>query len=120
MENALGNAFLVMIVVRVLWDLVVPTIIIIAACKLWNSAPRWIPSVFLATALVSVIASAPPSLMLIHQLTVEQYGRIGIPIAAAQGITRLLFAVALLALAVRMKRMTEPAAGAAGRPPAQP
>ena len=108
MENGIDIAFGLMLALRVLWDAAIPAILIIAGCKLWNSAPRWIPSVFIAGALVAFIAAVPPLLMLIHKVTVEQYGRIAIPITIANGITRLLFAVALLALAVRMKRLTEP------------
>ena len=111
MDNYLGVAWVLMLVLRALWILGVPTIVIVAACKLWRSAPRWISIAFLVSAFASIAVSIPQFLILIHRLSPQDYGRIAIPIAIATGVARIAAAVALLALAVRMKRMTEQGGG---------
>lgn len=109
-----GNILLVYVVImalKALWLLTLPTIIIVAACMLWNSVPRWIPSVFIAKALVGAVASTPPFLLLIKMLSTEQYVKMAMPLSVVSGIAGLVFALALLALAIRMKRMSEPSVG---------
>lgn len=107
MDRYLGVAWVLMMVLRALWILSVPTIVIVAACKLWRSAPRWISVAFLLSAIISIIASVPQFLILLHKITPQQYGKIAIPFVFTAGVARIASATALLALAVRMKRMTE-------------
>jgi hypothetical protein len=105
MEQSLVTAWVLMLALKAIWLFVIPAILAVAAVKLWHAVPRWIPTVFVATAVVGVMAGVPPLLIHLHTLSVQQYGRVAIPIAVASGIVRLLFAVACLALAVTMKRM---------------
>jgi hypothetical protein len=103
----MATAWVLILALKILWMLVVPTIVIIAAFKLWNSTPRWISAVFFASAVVGLAASTPPILIHLHKLSVQQYGEIAIPFAIANTIARFTFAVAVLVLAIKMKRMTE-------------
>ena len=96
-----------MVIFRAVWILVIPTIIVVAACKIWHHAPRWIPVTFLLSAIIGVANSIPSFLILLHRMTAEQYGKVAVPAAIATGVTRIIFAVAILALAIKMKRMTE-------------
>ena len=107
MEQSLATAWVLMVILRAVWILVIPTIIVIAACKLWHHAPRWIPVTFLISAIFSVASSIPSFLILLHRLTAQQYEKVAVPVALATGIARFAFALAVLALAIRMKRMTE-------------
>jgi hypothetical protein len=107
MSNYMATVWFMMIILKAVWIFIVPVIIIIAACILWKSTPRWIPSLFLASAVVGFITSIPVLLMQMHKLTPQQYGEIAIPFAIAGGVVRIASAVALLALAISIKRKTE-------------
>ena len=109
MENTLAMTWVLMLVVKAIWMFVIPAIITFAAMKLWDIVPSWIPVAFIATAVVGVVSSLPPLLIHMQILSVEEYGRIAIPIAVASGVARFSFAIACLGLALTMrKRLTEP------------
>lgn len=109
MDNALAATWVLMLVVKAIWMLVIPAIVTVAAVKLWGVVASWIPVAFIAAAAVGVIGSIPLLLIHMHTLSVQQYGRIAIPIAVVTGVTRLVFAVACLGLALTIrKRLTEP------------
>jgi len=107
MEQSLATAWVLMVILRALWILIIPTITIIAASMLWRHAPRWIPVAFVLSAVFSVLSTIPSFLILLHQLTAQEYGKVAVPVALAAGAARIFFAVAVLALAIRMKRMAE-------------
>jgi uncharacterized protein YacL len=106
MDNALATTWVLMLVVKAIWIFVIPSIITVAAIKLWRVVPAWIPIAFVAAALVGAIGSILPLLIHMHAMSVQEYGRIAIPIAVATGITRLLFAVACLGLAINVRKRT--------------
>lgn len=112
MENIEGlgpSAFLMQtfLIVRAFWSLVVPVLLIIAARMLWRCTPKWIPFVFVGVAMLSVlVAISPPLLMRI--VSIEQYSRMAVGIEVANQVAGILLAIAILALAARMKKMTEP------------
>jgi hypothetical protein len=109
MDNALAATWVLMLVAKAIWMFVIPVIITVAAVKLWGIVPSWIPIAFVAAALVGVIGSIPPLLLHMHTLSVQQYGTVAIPVAVATGITRLLFAVACLGLALKVRKgLAEP------------
>ena len=60
-------------------------------------------------------ASIPDFLILLHRLSPQDYTKIAIPIVITLGSARIVAASALLALAIKMKKMTEQ--GVAGYPP---
>ena len=111
MEESLVTTWVLTIILRVLWILVVPIIVIIAACKLWHHTPRWIPIVLLLSAIVDIVTSVPSVLIHLHLLSVVQYGELAAPVAISSGGARICFVLAVLALAIRMKRMTEQSPG---------
>ena len=115
MDKYLGYAWVLALLLRAIWILIIPTITAIAAWKLWRSVPRWIPLAFLLTAIFSVTASIPEFLILMRRLSPQDYAKIAIPIVITLGTTRIVAASALLALAIKMKKMTEQ--GVAGYPP---
>lgn len=109
MDNAVAATWVLMLVVQAIWMLVIPTIVTVAAVKLWGVVPSWIPVAFMAAAAVGVVRSIPLLLMHMHTLSVQQYCRIAMPIAVVAGVTRLVFAVACLGLALTMRnRLTKP------------
>ena len=115
MDKYLGVAWALTLLLRAIWILIIPTIMAIAAWKLWRSVPRWIPLALLISAIISVAASIPEFLILLRRLSPQDYTKIAIPIAITLGTTRIVAASALLALAIKMKKMTEQ--GVAGYPP---
>ena len=96
---------LALLVFRAAWSLVVPIILIVAAFHLWRCAPKWIPCVFVCVAVVSTLGAALS--LLIRIVSIEQYSRIAVWIATAHQIVGPIFAVAILMLTIRTKRMTE-------------
>ena len=82
MDANLSVAWGLMLVAKAIWILIIPVVVVIAAAKLWHSCPRWLPVVFLTSAVVSVAASAPQLLLVLHKITSQQYGQI------AMGINR--------------------------------
>jgi len=112
MENIEGlgqSAFLMQtfLILRAFWSLVVPVLLIIAARMLWRCTPKWIPRVFVGVAMLRVlVAISPPLLMRI--VSIEQYSRMAVGIGVANQVAGILLAIAILALAARMKKMTEP------------
>ena len=115
MDKYLGYAWVLALSLRAIWILIIPTITAIAAWKLWRSVPRWIPLSFLLTAIFSLAASIPEFLILMRRLSPQDYAKIALPIVITLGTTRIVAASALLALAIKMKKMTEQ--GVAGYPP---
>jgi hypothetical protein len=111
MDKYLGVAWVAMLVLKAIWILIVPTIVTVAACKLWHSVPRWISIAFLVSAVISVVTSIPQFLIMLHGLTPQQYGKIAIPLVVTGGIARIASAIALLALAIRLRTMTEQGGG---------
>ena len=107
MDKYLGLAWVFALLLRAIWIIIIPTITAIAAWKLWRSVPRWIPFAFLISAIISVAASIPEFLILLRRLSPQDYTKIAIPIAITLGAARIVAASALLALAIKMKKMTE-------------
>ena len=111
MENIEGlgqSAFLMqsLLILRALLSLVVPVLLVIAACMLWRCTPKWIPCVFVGVAILSaLVAISPPLLMRI--VSIEQYSRMAVGIGVAKQVAGALLAIAILALAARIRKITE-------------
>ncbi|NLX25685.1 MAG: hypothetical protein GXY61_06970 [Lentisphaerae bacterium] len=101
------------LVVRVIVLFAIPTLLILAAKKLWYTCPRWIPCVIGGTAIIRFLTSIPPLLMhpLVQQsfgrISMDQYSKIAVAIAIINWPIAIAFPVAVLALAIQMKRKTD-------------
>lgn len=112
MDINLIIAWVVMLVLRAVWIMIVPTIVIIAVCKLWRSVPIWISIAFIISSIISVLISVPHIMIMLKFITSEQYTKIAIPLVVIGGLARLASAIALLALAIIVKKMTQQRTGA--------
>jgi hypothetical protein len=101
------------LVVRVLDLFVIPTILILAARAMWHNTPRWISSVLVVTAVAKFLTAIPQLLM--HPMvqgggggiSVQQYSKLAIASAMINWPVAIAFAIAVLAMAKNMRKMTE-------------
>lgn len=112
MENIEGlgqSAFLMqtLLILSALWSLVVPVLLVIAARMLWRCTPKWIPCIFIGVAILSVLVAISPPLLM-RMVSVEQYSRMAVGIEVVNQVVGIVLAIGILALAVRMSRITEP------------
>ena len=101
--------YIAMLVAKALWTITWSVVVIIAAQQLWNCVPRWIPSVFIANTVTVIIAAAPFWLLQANQISLEQYGKLIIPLYPLSSIAGGASAVAMLRLAIHVRRKTEQA-----------
>jgi hypothetical protein len=101
------------LLVRVIALFAIPALFLIAAKILWNITPRWIPCIIGGTAIIRFLTSLPSLLMhpLFRQwgggISMQLYGRIAVVTAIINWPVAIAFPVAVLALAIQMKRKTE-------------
>ena len=101
------------LVVRVIALFAIPALLILAAKALWHICPRWIPCVIGGTAIIRFLTSILSLLMhpLVQQsfggISMQQYSKIAVATAIMNWPIAIAFPVAVLALAIQMKRKTE-------------
>lgn len=100
----IGVLFYIILFAQVLWILTIPTILIIAACKLWSHCSLWIPSAFIATAIMRLTMSIPALLIPFDILVFQQHAKIFTAFSLANTIANLVFCIAVLALAIRIRK----------------
>jgi hypothetical protein len=112
MEDSLAISWVGIMAAQFIYALFTPAIIFVVAIKLWNCVPKWISLSFGASAVSSILQSIPTILMQLNLLPPQQYyTMIAIPLSMISGIAHILFAIALLALAIRVSKTQ------AGQPP---
>lgn len=110
-------AVLASLVLRVIGLFLIPTILILAARAMWRSAPRWISIVVVVAAIAKFLSAIPHLLMhpLVQEwvggISVQQYSTFAIASALINWPVGIAFAIAVLAMAKNMKRVTEHPAG---------
>lgn len=105
MEQSLAVAWVVLLVLKILWILMVPGVILLSVVLLWRVAPRWIPMAFGCSALLGLLATVPGMLIHMNVFSVAQHGRMAVPLAVIGGLSRLLLVAAVLGLALQFRRM---------------
>jgi len=101
------------LVMRVLGLFLIPTILLIAARAMWRSTPRWIVIVVVVRAVAKFLTGIPQLLMhpivqeCIGGISVQQYSKFAIASAVINWTVAVAFAIAVLAMARNIRKMTE-------------
>ena len=115
------------LVLRVLWALIVPAIILLISRHTWRNATRWISLTLMVVAAIRFVGGIP--MILMHPLlrnaavglSMQEYSRIVVPMTILNWVGTIGFLVAVFGMSLELKRRAEPTTqpygGSAGAPP---